>query len=121
MFSSLISQNCLFRVALVSTLCITLLLPRSPLFTTEAASSQSAARTARPQPGKPEGVFPDLTEVKKELDITREPESPIPSTVRSPKNPLRPWNGRRVGDPEMQGSLDQGSGYHQGVVVPSQK
>src|SRR5687768_15278477 len=112
MFRSLIPQNCLFRVALVSPLCITLLLPNSPLFTIEAAPTQSAARTARPQPGKPAGVFPDLTEVKKESDITREPESPIPSTVRSPKNPLRPWNGRRVGDPETQGPLDQGGADH---------
>src|SRR5678816_414069 len=32
-----------------------------------------------PRPGKPEGVFPDLDDVKNESSIEREPPAPIPS------------------------------------------
>lgn len=39
-------------------------------------------RTAPPRPGKPEGEFPDLDEVKNESSIEREPPAPIPSTIR---------------------------------------
>ncbi|HEU4769410.1 MAG TPA: DUF4214 domain-containing protein, partial [Pyrinomonadaceae bacterium] len=31
----------------------------------------------------------------------------MPSTVRSPKVPLQPWNGRRVGDPGTRGDMGQ--------------
>jgi hypothetical protein len=56
-------------------------------------------QTAPPRPGKPEGAFPDLAEVKNESSIEREPPAPIPSTVRSQRNSSKPWDGRRVGDP----------------------
>ncbi|HEU4836138.1 MAG TPA: DUF4214 domain-containing protein, partial [Pyrinomonadaceae bacterium] len=57
-------------------------------------------RTAPPRPGKPEGTLPNLEEVKGESTIEREPPAPIPSTIRSPRNSGKPWDGRRVGDPE---------------------
>lgn len=107
MFHSLISRNLLFRVFLISILCITLLLSSIPLSISEAGQDQSDSGAALPRPGKPEGVFPDLSEVKNESEITREPESPIPSTMRSPKNSLEPWNGKRVGDPGTRGELGQ--------------
>lgn len=69
--------------------------------------SQSAGRAGRPTPGKPEGTLPDLDEIKKESDLVRQPRPPIPSTIRSPKLSLQPWNGRRVGDPEADDGLDQ--------------
>src|SRR5688572_4856016 len=59
-------------------------------------------RVGKPRPGKPEGSWPNLDEVQREGDSARERQRtappPIPSTLRSPKVPLQPWNGRRVGD-----------------------
>ena len=66
--------------------------------------NQSLGRSRR---GKPEGALPDLEDVQRESQIEREPPAPIPSTVRSPKLPLKPWDGRRVGDP-----FDQPPGQH---------
>ncbi len=56
-------------------------------------------RVVPPRPGKPEGTFPDLDEVKNESSIEREPPAPVPSTIRSQRNSGKPWDGRRVGDP----------------------
>ena len=64
-------------------------------------------RQGQPKPGKPEGVFPDLEYVQEESNVQREPAPPIHSTIRSPKNPLNPWNGLRVGDPATRGELGQ--------------
>src|SRR6185369_4442206 len=61
--------------------------------------SPERARTPPPRPGKPEGTLPDLEDVKNESSLEREPPAPIPSTIRSPKNSGKPWDGRRVGDP----------------------
>jgi YD repeat-containing protein len=75
--------------------------------TTKAAPGQSVVqRAGRPRPGKPDGNWPNLEEVQRESEGTasgqtgreREAAPPIPSTLRSPKVPLQPWNGRRVGD-----------------------
>ena len=62
--------------------------------------SQSAGRGGRPTPGKPEGDLPNLEQIRNESNLRRERRAPIPSTIRSPKLSLQPWNGRRVGDPE---------------------
>jgi Domain of unknown function (DUF4214) len=102
-----IAQKFSFRVILVSILCITLLFSSVPFSTSEASPHQSDKRAARPRPGKPEGVFPDLDEVKNESEIRREPEMPVPSTIRSPKNSIEPWNGKRVGDPGTRGEVGQ--------------
>jgi len=59
-------------------------------------------RPGKPRPGRPEGSWPNLEDVqregKPEVGQEREAAPPIPSTLRSPKVPLQPWNGRRVGD-----------------------
>jgi hypothetical protein len=91
MFRSLISQNFLLRITLVSTVCIALLLASVPALTSEAVSFQGAERVARPRPGKPEGALPDLEDVNKDSNTRREPAPPIPSTMRSPKTPLQPF------------------------------
>ncbi|HSD48160.1 MAG TPA: hypothetical protein VLB87_16150, partial [Pyrinomonadaceae bacterium] len=80
-----------------------------------AAATQSLEqRAGRPRPGKPEGSWPNLDEVQCEGDPARAHERaertgppPIPSTMRSPKVPLHPWNGRRVGDVEPQVRVDR--------------
>src|ERR1044072_3084945 len=63
-----------------------------------------------PRPGKPEGALPDLDDVKREAAIEREPPAPIPSTIRSQRNSGKPWDGRRVGDPEPPRGVDHGGG-----------
>src|SRR5262249_46821771 len=45
--------------------------------------------------------------------IERQAAPPTPSTMRSPKLSQKPWNGRRVGDPEARLGSDQGSGQIQ--------
>ena len=123
MFCSLISQSFLFRVTLVSCVCLALLLPSVPSFTSEAAPVQSGENKARPRPGKPEGDLPNLAEIEKESKIEREPASPIPSTMRSPKSPLKPWDGKRVGDPGTRKELDQAAndGFDDAVAKANQK
>lgn len=72
------------------------------------AHSQSTSHAGHPRRAKPEGDLPDLEDVKSESGIEREAPAPIPSTQRSPKVPLRPWDGRRVGDPDARNEADQG-------------
>src|SRR4051794_37093818 len=64
-------------------------------------------RAGKPRREKPEGTLPDLEEVQRESQDEREGPVAIPSTMRSPKVPLEPWNGRRVGDPEPPNRKDQ--------------
>ena len=77
------------------------------LLVSDAAQNSGQNRLGRPKPGKPEGSLPDLEAVQNESRSERQPASPIPSTIRSPKVPLEPWNGRRVGDPGTRGELGQ--------------
>ncbi|HET6977827.1 MAG TPA: DUF4214 domain-containing protein [Pyrinomonadaceae bacterium] len=96
-----IAQNFTLRITLSFSVCATLLLlPGVPLLVSEASQGQSAAHSARPRHKKPEGTFPNLEDVKSESSVEREALAPIPSTTRSPKLGEKPWNGRRVGDPE---------------------
>ena len=95
------AQHFSLRTAIALTICIALLpLPGiSPLLSGAVqGQSQGESRKEKPKPGKPEGMLPDLEEVKNELQFEREPAAPVPSTIRSPKSPLQPWNGKRVGD-----------------------
>ena len=85
--------------SLVGLICISFVFS-NPWFWPQA-QSQRPKREGRPRPGRPEGVFPDLEEVRRHSNVEREPAGPIHSTIRSPKSPLNPWNGRRVGDPEQ--------------------
>jgi YD repeat-containing protein len=59
-----------------------------------------------PRPGKPEGAFPNVEDMRNESSIEREPAGPIPSTIRSQRNSGKPWDGRRVGDPEPPRGVD---------------
>ena len=97
-----------FRIGLSLTICTALLvMPGGLLRAGDAAQGQREERRARPKPGKPEGEWPDLEDVKQESWLEREAPPAIPSIIRSRKNPLQPWNGRRVGDPETGSGLDQ--------------
>ena len=70
-----------------------------PLLVIEAAQERPRGRVGHAKPGKPEGVLPNLDEIRNEPPLEREPPPPIPSTIRSPKNAGKPWDGRRVGEP----------------------
>jgi len=106
------------RTGLAFIVCIALLtLPNIPLLVSGEAqrTDEAPASKGKPRPGKPEGVLPDLEAIKKEPGVAREAPAPIPSTIRSQKNPLQPWNGRRVGDPGTQ--LGQGFGKSNNLVA----
>jgi YD repeat-containing protein len=97
-----------YRSALTILICISLLsLPGPQVSSTEASQAQSQ-HSQRPRRGRPEGTLLDLREVENESGFEREAPGPIPSTVRSPRVPLRPWDGRRVGDPETRKGADAG-------------
>src|ERR1700752_3181798 len=104
-----IAQRCPIRLALVLIICFALLLTSAPLLRTEAAPGrgQVTSDAATRRLAKPEGALPDLEQVKNESRLEREPLPPIPSTVRSPKVSLQPWNQRRVGDPATRVGADQ--------------
>jgi YD repeat-containing protein len=88
------------RIALLCSIGIALLAAPCVSMFVSAMGQGRGPRTPPPRPGKPEGTFPDLAEVKNESLIEREPPAPIPSTIRSQRNSGKPWDGRRVGDPE---------------------
>ena len=93
------------RIAIALTVLVMLLpLPGISSLISGAAQGLREERKPKPKPGKPEGVLPDLEEIKSESQIEREPVPPIPSTMRSPKAPLQPWDGKRVGDPGAHGT-----------------
>src|ERR1700741_2606135 len=104
-----IAQNFTLRLTLSFTICASLLLLPSVSPLSEASQGPSAHST-RPRHKKPEGIFPDLEDIKNESHVEREAPPAIPSTMRSPKLSEKPWNGRRVGDPETrQSEPDAGS------------
>ena len=88
------------RTALAITITVSLLLGSTVAWSTFVhAQGQSAEqRSGKPRREKPEGELPDLEEVQSESAQKREAPAAIPSTMRSPKVPHEPWNGRRVGD-----------------------
>ena len=99
---SKITQNFTLRLILAFTICVSLLLLPGVSLLSEAAQGQGqgGSRDARPRHKKPEGTLPDLEEVKNESNVQREAPPPIPSTMRAKRNEGKPWDGRRVGDPE---------------------
>ena len=100
-----VAQRLTLRTAIAVLICFALLpMPAMSLVMAGAAQGQGERRKGNPKPGKPEGILPDLDEVQKESGLEREPAPPIPSTLRSPKAPLRSWDGKRVGDPGTQGA-----------------
>src|SRR5687768_5636221 len=96
------------RLVIALTICSALLpLSNISLLVSGVTQNEAHDRQGKPRPGKPEGNLPDLEDVQSESTREREPAPPIPSTIRSPKVPLNPWNGRRVGDPGTRGELGQ--------------
>ena len=103
--------RCTLRACFALTLSVALLRPNVSFFVSEAAQGQRqySERGPRPRPGRPEGALPNLEDIQDESQLEREAQPPIPSTMRSPKVPLQPWNGRRVGDPPAEGKVDHPS------------
>jgi len=97
-----IAQNFTLRLFLSFAICASLLLLPGVSLLSKASQGQDAPGNARPRQKKPEGVLPDLEEVKNESHVQREAPPPIPSTVRAKRNEGKPWDGRRVGDPGTQ-------------------
>lgn len=93
----------LIGIALLPAPCVSLLV--------NAMGQGRGPRTTPPRPGKPEGLFPNLDDMKDESRLEREPPPPIPSTIRSHRNSGKPWDGRRVGDPEPPRNSDH-AGTH---------
>ena len=105
-----LAQRLRLQPVIVLMICIALLpIPNISLLRSGAAQDQGQVegRKGRVRPGKPEGIFPKFDEIRNQSRIEREAPSPIPSTIRSRKNEGRPWDGRRVGDPEPPERLDQ--------------
>jgi YD repeat-containing protein len=88
------------RLSLSLTVCASLLLLPNVSHLSQASQGQSPAQNAGPLHKKPEGTLPDLEVVKNESNVDREAPHPIPSTMRAKRNEGKPWDGRRVGDPE---------------------
>ena len=95
------------RVTIALTVCGVLMASSNVSLLVSEAQNAEQSRQGKPRPGKPEGSLPDLEDVQNESHVEREPAAPIPSTMRSPKVPLNPWNGKRVGDPGTQKGLGQ--------------
>jgi len=99
MFPHLSSWSTL-RTVLAITIVVSLLISTVLWSVPVGAQGQGQERRAgKPRREKPEGTLPDLEEVKGESP-EREAPAAIPSTMRAPKVPHKPWNGRRVGDAE---------------------
>ena len=101
------AQRSSFRILVAITLSISLLLTPVVFWSASEAAPRQESRAGSPRREKPEGELPDLEEVQRESLHEREAPAPIPSTVRSPKVPLEPWNGRRVGDTEPPPKTEQ--------------
>ena len=96
-----VAQRLTLRPAIALTICIALLpIPSISLLVSGATQGLREERKGKPKPGKPEGVFPDVEEAERQSQIVPEAPPPIPSTIRSKRNEGKPWDGRRVGDPE---------------------
>jgi len=93
------------RTGLAFVICLAVLAPPNIAILVSGATQRNGeplGPIGKPRAGRPEGLLPDLEAIKKESGKEREAPPPIPSTIRSPKNPLQPWDGRRVGDPGTQ-------------------
>jgi YD repeat-containing protein len=90
------------RICLAVLLCCPLLLTSFvyPFTLAQGERLQDAETVrSRPRAAAPEGIFPNLDEVRQ----ARPGDPPLlfemPSTMRSPRTPLVPRDGKRVGDP----------------------
>lgn len=64
-----------------------------------SSTTTSQGNRTRAIPGPPEGTFPDLDEIRQRTPARPRAPRHVPSTIRSRRSPLVPWNGIRVGDP----------------------
>lgn len=104
-----VAQRLTLRTVIAFTICFALLpVPGVSQLISGVAKGLSQERKPKPKRGKPEGELPDLEDIKQESGIEREAAPPIPSTIHSPRNEGKPWDGRRVGDPEPRGN-DRGN------------
>ena len=111
MYFSAVAHRSALRFVLALTICVSLLVGPNASGLVSSGTTQgqnpNSERQGKPRPGKPDGDLPDLEDAQRDSHVEREPAPPIPSTLRSPKVPLQPWNGRRVGDPGTRGELGQ--------------
>jgi len=97
------SKRSALRVVFTLIICVSLFpVTNVALLVSTRAQQLGHGRSGRPRPGGPEGLWPNLDHVQNESMVEREAPPPIPSTMRSPRVPFEPWDGRRVGDPEPQ-------------------
>ncbi len=89
------------RIAFVLFVVIALLPVPCVSILVSAVGQGQSQRHPPPRPGKPEGEFPTIDDMQSESRIEREPPAPIYSTIRSHRNSGKPWDGRRVGDPDV--------------------
>jgi YD repeat-containing protein len=87
------------RSVLALTICAALLLPTPSVSWLSVGAAQNEVRRTRPRHAQPEGVLPNVEDVKSESQLEREAPSAIPSTIPSRRNSGKPWDGRRVRDP----------------------
>lgn len=102
MFSLAQKKTALRYFLVLGTAASFLLLPSAPFFiktTAHTTSAQELQRQAKPEPGPPVGIVPNLDEVRTQRPSIPHAPQPIESTIRSKKNELVPWDGRKVGDP----------------------
>jgi hypothetical protein len=107
---SIFAHNFTLRLVLSFTICAALLLLPNVSVLSGASQGQGpgSSSSVPPQQKRPEGILPDLEEVKRESNVRREAPLPIPSTMRAKRNEGQPWDGRRVGDPgTLQRPVDQ--------------
>ncbi len=112
-----IAHNFTVRIVLSFTVCTSLLPVPGISLLSEASQRQPVERTATPTANnKLEGIWPDLKHIRNESNLRREAPPPIPSTMRSPRLSEKPWDGRRVGDPEtMSRQQDQALVVHKRI------
>lgn len=119
MYSHVLALYSSLRTFLTITVCLALLPLTDISLLLHGQSQGLSQRAGHARRDKPEGALPDVEEVKGESQQERQTAPPIPSTVRSPKLPLKPWNGRRVGDPETRIDLDRDRGSRNGQLSPT--
>ena len=109
MYSHVVQRSTV-RIAITFLLCISLL-PLSSISLLVSGLAQGlndfSEQKGKPRRDKPEGDLPNLDEVQNESLLEREAMPPIPSTTRSPRNAGKPWDGRKVGDPELKEKPDR--------------
>ena len=108
MYSHAVARHTAIRLVFILIICFGLLLPPNLSWLVRGlAQGVGPTAAARPRPGPPEGMWPNLEDLKNESRLVREAPAPVPSAVRSLKNSGKPWDGRRVGDAEPSRSLGQ--------------